>query len=338
MATQPPQLPSDWKALIPSAGSSWCTKILATPGRIAVYLYNLAAWVINSDGTATDDLKAWLGISTSGVTAPTNLTASDGTSETEVTVAWTGVSGATSYQIWRSNTNDSSAATVIGSSITTTFSDTSVTLGTVYYYFARTVATSGTSGFSNGDAGFAQVPSGSGSQTFNSSDSFVVPAGVTSLDAEVWAAGGNGGARGAPPWAPPGTYSAGGGGGGGEYGTGTVPVTPAETLTLTITSTGSALLRSSTVLISCVAGSAGAPGDVSAGAGGAGGTGGSFDGSVTSTTRNAGTAGSAGSGSTGGAGGPTTPVESGAGTGGNGSDTASATNTSGLGGRIKLTW
>jgi len=116
---------------------------------MAVYLYNLAAWAINADGTATDDLKAWLGISTSGVTAPTNLTASDGSSETEVTVAWTGVSGATSYQIWRSNTNDSAAAAVIGSSVTTTYSDTSVTLGTVYYYFAKTISTSGTSGFSN---------------------------------------------------------------------------------------------------------------------------------------------------------------------------------------------
>lgn len=351
MAATPPFGPSDFKSLIPTAGSSWCSKMLALPGRLAVEVYQMVRWAMNDDFSATTELKAWLGVSTSDITVPQNLTATDGTSDTSVTVSWTAAAGATSYQIFRAITNDSAVAAVIGSSVTTSYTDSSVTLGQVYFYWAKAVGNTGTSAFSNGDSGFSQVGSGAGSQTFLASDTFVVPAGITSIDIEQWAGGGGGGGRGRPPFGLPGTFFAAGGGGGGAFGSATIAVTPAETLTITIGAAAAgggestagvngspvAVSRSTTVLLSSGGGFGGGSDDGGDGAGGAGGAVGT-DSSATAVVHTAGNAGAAGSGATGGAGGTTSPVSAGSGTGGNGSGTASEAATAGLVGKIILTW
>ena len=335
----PPYVPNDFKALIPSASSSLCEKLLALPGRLATYVYRTVKWAMNDDGTATDDFRTWVGLSTStALTAPTNVTASDGTSSSSVVVSWTASAGASYYTVYRSTGSVFSGASVVGTSTTASYTDTTVVVDTVYTYWVTASSASATSSESTSDTGFAQS-SGANSRIFTATGTFVVPSGVTSLTGcVVLGKGGDGGDRGAPPWGLPGTYNPGGGGGGGEYALGTIPVTAGETLDIIITSSGSAIQRSTTVLISSVAGSNGVAGGVSGGAGGAGGTGGSFDGTVTTTTRNAGTAGSAGSGSSGGAGGATTPVVTGYGTGGDGSDTASSNATTGSGGRVVLNW
>ena len=334
-----PYGPDDFKALIPSASSSLCEKLLALPGRLATYVYRVAKWAINSDLTATDELKSWLGLSTTtSLTAPTNVTASDGSSSSSVVVSWTASAGASYYTVYRSTGSVFSGASVVGTSTTASYTDTTVVVDTVYTYWVTASSASATSSESTSDTGFAQS-SGANSRIFTATGTFVVPSGVTSLTGcIVLGKGGDGGDRGAPPWGLPGTYNPGGGGGGGEYALGTIPVTAAETLDIIITSSGSAIQRSTTVLISSVAGSDGSDGGVSGGAGGAGGTGGSFDGTVTSTTRNAGDDGAAGSGSDGGAGGVTTPVISGYGTGGDGSDTASSNAGTGSAGRVVLNW
>lgn len=335
----PPYSPSDFKSLIPSASSSLCEKLLAIPGRLATYVYRTYKWAVNDDLTATEDLKAWLGMSTStALTAPTNVTASDGTSSSSVVVSWTASAGASYYTVYRSTGSVFSGASVVGTSTTTSYTDTTVVVDTVYTYWVTASSASATSSESTSDTGFAQS-SGANSRIFTATGTFVVPSGVTSLTGcVVLGKGGDGGDRGAPPWGLPGTYNPGGGGGGGEYALGTIPVTAGETLDIIITSSGSAIQRSTTVLISSVAGSNGGAGGVSGGTGGAGGTGGTFDGTVTTTTRNAGTAGSAGSGSSGGTGGVTTPVVTGYGTGGDGSGTASSNATTGSGGRVVLNW
>ena len=335
----PPYAASDFKALIPTASSSFCQKLLQTPGKLAVYAYRMVKWAINDDLTASDDLKNWLSLSTStSISAPTNVTASDGTSSSSVVVSWTASAGASYYTIYRSTGSVFSGATVVGTSTTTSYTDSSVTVDTVYTYWITASSASGTSSESTPDTGFAQS-SGATSRTFTATGTFTVPAGITSLtNCEVLATGGNGGDRGAPPWGLPGSYNPGGGGGGGEYAKGTIPVTPLEVLDIIITSTGAAIQRGTTVLISSVAGSNGAAGSVSGGSGGAGGTGGTFGGTVTSTTRNAGTVGGSGSGSSGGSGGATTPVVTGYGTGGNGSSTAASDATNGLSGKIVLNW
>lgn len=334
----PPYGPSDFKNLIPAANASWCKKLIQIPGLLAVYVYRMIKWAVKDDLTATDDVKAWLSLSTStSLTAPTNVTASDGTSATSILVSWTSVAGASYYNVYRSEGSVFSGATLLGTSTTTSYTDSSVTVSTTYTYWVKAASASSTSDESVPDTGYAEA-SGATSRTYTVSDTFTVPAGVTSLDFTMWAKGGDGGSRGAPPWGLPGTYNPGGGAGSGEYSAGTVPVTPLEDLDIIITSTGTAIQRSSTVLASCVSGSDGGDGGVAAGSGGAGGTGGTFDGTVTSTTRNAGTAGSAGSGSSGGTGGATTPVETGYGTGGDGSDTASDNQTTGSPAKIVLNW
>lgn len=336
----PPYGPDDFKSLIPAANASWCQKLLAVPGRLAVYAYRMVSWAINSDLTATDDLKGWLGMSTSTeLTAPTGVTASDGTSSTSVVVSWTAVAGASYYTVYRSTGSVFSAATVMGTSTTTSYTDATVTVDTVYTYWVKTNSASAASDESLPDTGFAQS-SGANTVTISGSGSWTVPTGVTSITAIVYGKGGNGGARGYRTWDLPGTYYPGGGGGGGEYCTGVIPVTSGESLSVTVDASASAIVRGATTLISCYAGSNGEPGSTS-GAGGAGGGSsvpGTTGGTVTSVTRNAGSNGTSGVGSTGGTGGATTPVLAGVGTGGNGSDTASDTNTSGLTGRIVLSW
>lgn len=337
----PPYGPDDFKALIPSASSSLCEKLLALPGRLATYVYRSVKWAVNSDLTATDDLKAWLGMSTStALTAPTNVTASDGTSSSSVVVSWTASAGASYYTIYRSTGSVFSGATVIGTSTTASYTDSTVVVDTVYTYWVKASSASATSSESVPDQGFAQSI-GANSITFTGSATWVVPSGVTSLTGcVVYGKGGDGGNREYQLWVPPGTYVAGGGGGGGEYCTGTIPVTAGETLSITVDSTSSAIVRGATTLISCYAGANGGGGST----GGAGGLGGgssvpgTTDGTVTSVTRNAGSNGTAGAGATGGTGGATTPVLSGVGAGGNGSDTASDTRTLGSPGRVVLNW
>jgi trimeric autotransporter adhesin len=67
--------------------------------------------------------------------APTGLTATaSGTSQ--INLSWTAVSGATSYNVYRSTTSGG-PYTSVGSAIGTTFSDTGLACNTTYYYVVR---------------------------------------------------------------------------------------------------------------------------------------------------------------------------------------------------------
>ena len=72
-----------------------------------------------------------------------------------------------------------------------------------------------------------------------SSNSFVVPAGVSSITMKLWGAGGGGGDGNTPPSGFAGTVvGAGGGAGGGGYTDQTLSVTPGETLTVVVSAGG----------------------------------------------------------------------------------------------------
>ena len=336
-----PHGPSDFKSLIPSASSSLCEKLLALPGRLATYVYRVVKWAVNDDLTATDELKSWLGLSTStALVAPTNVTASDGSSSSSVVVSWTASAGASYYTVYRSTGSVFSGASVVGTSTTASYTDTTVVVDTVYTYWVTASSASATSSESTSDTGFAQS-GGANSRTITANGAFVSPVTGT-LTCEVWAAGGTGGASGASPWGVFGVLYPGGGGGGGEYAEGSFAATLGESLDVVVEATGTAIKRGSTVLISCIPGSAGANGYLSpGGAGGSGGTGGSFDGAVTSIDRTPGDPGSAGSGSTGGAGGAAGLVESGTGTGGAGGNVSGSTaisGSTGLPGKVIINW
>jgi hypothetical protein len=96
--------------------------------------------------------------------APTGLTASDGTTNSAIHLAWNATTGATTYAVFRNSTNDSSTAAQIGTTSGTTYDDATVAGDTTAYYWVKALnASSQPGGFSNGDAGLRDTidPTGS---------------------------------------------------------------------------------------------------------------------------------------------------------------------------------
>jgi len=96
------------------------------------------------------------------VPAPTAVTASDGTYADKVRVTWGSVSGATSYVILRSTTNNCDGATQIGTSTTTTYDDTTAEPCIRYYYFVKALKGVCASPCSAGDSGWRNLPAPTG--------------------------------------------------------------------------------------------------------------------------------------------------------------------------------
>lgn len=201
----------------------------------------------------------------------------------------------------------------------------------------------GTSGFNGGNGAdglvvltFQGVGSTPGKVvvTYNASNTFTVPPGVTALRLQGEAAGGGGGAGT--------TLAAGGGGGGGGYAEEpALAVSPGQIFTITIPGTTAAsgtggnvvISRSGTVVLQANGGSPGKAGSgLTTGAGGAGGAGVTGSVKATGTTGTAGGAGGAGGGALGGAGGAASGG-AGADPGGGGGDGAVLGGAGGTGGQ-----
>ena len=92
--------------------------------------------------------------------APTTVTASDGTTSDGVVVEWSEVPGALKYEIWRNEeaiTNGASCVFTSSDAYTCVYTNTSAKVGTLYWYWVRTVAKTGTGVFSVPDEGFRAV-------------------------------------------------------------------------------------------------------------------------------------------------------------------------------------
>ncbi len=79
--------------------------------------------------------------------APTNLIAVS--ADTAVSLSWTGVTGANSYNLYRSTTAGGEGVTAYKTSIASPYTDTNVTNGTTYYYSVRASNSDGDSDDSN---------------------------------------------------------------------------------------------------------------------------------------------------------------------------------------------
>lgn len=296
-----PVTPDEFKELIPAPNTQICPKVIQLLVQLAVRTWELVSEMKNPDGTISDEFKAAIGLTVGGLAAPTNVAATDG-GASSITITWSAVAGASSYKIYRNSVNDSSTASQIGSPSSTTFTDTSGITGTVYWYFLKATNAGGDSDFSTGDSGYWGGSSGNKIH-FSASQTWTVPAGVTTIDLECWGGGGNGGGRNTS-FLPVGANCGGGGGGGsGEYRIRSalavtlgdeIVITIAELTSLDLVNNGSAggtsaATRSSTILIQSNGGGGGLVGQP--GAGGAGGAGGSGGSGGTSTSGNAGTAG-----------------------------------------------
>lgn len=89
--------------------------------------------------------------------APTNLTASDGDFTDKVQLTWISVSGATSYKVYRAD-SESGLKSQLGTVTTNSFSDSSVIQGATYWYWVTACNSSGCSDYSLGDSGYSQIP------------------------------------------------------------------------------------------------------------------------------------------------------------------------------------
>jgi hypothetical protein len=88
------------------------------------------------------------------LSAPTNVTASDGRYAGKVALSWSAVSGSAGYTVWRHTTDDSSAASLLGTIADTHYADTSASGGTLYYYWVKATNDTSTSAFSSPDSGW----------------------------------------------------------------------------------------------------------------------------------------------------------------------------------------
>jgi fibronectin type 3 domain-containing protein len=84
---------------------------------------------------------------------PPSIQASDGTYTDKVRVTWDPVSGATSYDVYRSLT-ETSAKMWIGSPTGTSFDETTAAAGALFYYWAKACGDTGCSDYSTYDTGW----------------------------------------------------------------------------------------------------------------------------------------------------------------------------------------
>jgi RHS repeat-associated protein len=115
-------------------------------------LYDSSENAVQDLGTSPYTVQA------SPLSPPSGVTATDGTYTDKVRITWTAVTGATSYQVYRSQYSSSGYENV-GTPTSTSFDDTNATAGITYYYKVKSYnATSGTSELSTSyDSGYSAV-------------------------------------------------------------------------------------------------------------------------------------------------------------------------------------
>ncbi len=91
--------------------------------------------------------------------APTGLSASDGTSTAQVALSWNDGSGETGYVIWRNTVNTFASSTAIYTNAAgvVTYNDSAATAGQLYYYWVTATNASGSSSASTSDSGYKRL-------------------------------------------------------------------------------------------------------------------------------------------------------------------------------------
>jgi len=91
----------------------------------------------------------------SAPSAPTNISATDGTRCNAVTVAWTAPAGASGFEIRRNTLNISGTASLLASDNASPYIDATVVGTTTYFYWVRATSSCGSSPLSVSNSGFA---------------------------------------------------------------------------------------------------------------------------------------------------------------------------------------
>lgn len=104
------------------------------------YYYKVAAFSATGQGPMSAEVS---GKPVTSLTAPTNLTATPG--DREITLTWSGITGATSYKVFRATTSNGQTTTAIATASGTSFTNTGLTNGTAYFYKVAAVNATGQS-------------------------------------------------------------------------------------------------------------------------------------------------------------------------------------------------
>ena len=107
------------------------------------YYYVVSAYNSYGEGANSAEVSATPTAPTAG-TAPSALIATPG--DSQITLNWNAVTGATSYNVKRSTTSGGPYSTTSGSPSTNMFVDSSVANGTKYFYVVTAVSSAGESG------------------------------------------------------------------------------------------------------------------------------------------------------------------------------------------------
>lgn len=196
-----PVRPSDTSAIVPSPTSDACTVLSNFVTGLRLF-DDLVTWMVNEDGTLTTDFLEAVGTTgggTTGLAAPQNVTATD-TLTTKITVQWSSVGGATSYNVYRSTTNDAASMTVPIATVTsgTSYDDVPPSQDTTYWYAVRAYSGTQISGLSDITSGIRLTEEAPATKTINFTYSanlqtLTIPAGYTSMELYVAAGGGRNG-------------------------------------------------------------------------------------------------------------------------------------------------
>lgn len=103
----------------PTSGTGNFSAVSAVTGQYSIAWGNLSGYVAPSNqsqfvasGSTTIFYGVYLQVSTN-ISTPRGVAATEGTYTNKIRVTWSGVSGATGYEIWRSRTNDANTAVMI---------------------------------------------------------------------------------------------------------------------------------------------------------------------------------------------------------------------------------
>ena len=148
------------------------TDATAAPG--VLYTYEVRAVGAGGEGASSTSNTGWRGL-----TAPTGVAASDGTSSSNVTVSWT-ATGAPSYKVFRGLS--ASSLVQIGTATTGSYTDSTAVIGTLYTYAVKASGESGT-----GDSDLSATDTGW--RTVNAPASIVATDGTSTASIVIeWAA------------------------------------------------------------------------------------------------------------------------------------------------------
>ena len=132
------------------AGNASGTPFVDTPTAGITYFYWIRATnTCGASAFSTPDQGARSAVPD----VPTSVAASDNASCAQVNISWSPSAGVVNYEVWRSTTNNSAAASLIASPAGPAYTDFPANAGTQYYYFIKSTNTCGQSAFSASDAG-----------------------------------------------------------------------------------------------------------------------------------------------------------------------------------------